>query len=314
MKILVTGASGFIGGKIVECFAQDYTCEIIATSRSDSNRFNAYKNVVYVQHDLSKEIPEQNCEVCIHCAGLADDQSTEESFYINNIKATYNLLNALKSCKVVIYISSASVYDFSDGLLKHENDTEKENAVSNYGKSKLHAEELVKASGIPSIYILRPRAVYGPGDRLLLPRILGLIRMNRMIIPSTLAKKTSLTHVYNLCEVVNKAVLQSKDGVHIFNVADKMEYSLKTIFSEILNRKIGRRSFLPIPTAILKFFIKIGSLLGRRISFSAQSLNYLTQNSRLTVEKAERELDYVGFYSFYDSIGLLEVENQFKAK
>jgi nucleoside-diphosphate-sugar epimerase len=314
MKILVTGASGFIGGKIVECFAQDYTCEISATSRSDSNRFNAYKNVVYIQHDLSKEIPEQNCEVCIHCAGLADDQSTEESFYINNIKATYNLLNALKSCKVVIYISSASVYDFSDGLLKHENDTEKENAVSNYGKSKLHAEELVKASGIPSIYILRPRAVYGPGDRLLLPRILGLIRMNRMIIPSTLAKKTSLTHVYNLCEVVNKAVLQSKNGIHVFNVADKMEYPLKSVFASILYRKSGGRSFITIPTFLLVLMIRVNSMLARKSQLSIQALNYLTHNSLLSVEKAERELDYVGFYSFYDSIGLLEVENQFKAK
>lgn len=307
MKVLVTGASGFIGGKIVECFARDYSCEITATSRSETNRFNIYSNVVYIRQDLSNEIPEQVCDVCIHCAGLADDQSTEEDFYLNNIKATHNLLGALKYCKVIVYISSASVYDFSDGKLKHETDSEIDKAVSSYGKSKLHAEDLIKASGIPSIYILRPRAVYGPGDRLLLPRILGLIRINKMIIPSTLATKTSLTHVYNLCEVVNKSVLLSKEGIHVFNVADKMEYPLKSVFSEILYRKCGSKSFIPIPTSFLSLLVKLNSVLGRKARFSSQALNYLTQNSPLSIEKAERELNYVGVYKFYDSIDQLGI-------
>lgn len=308
MKILITGASGFIGGKLVECLARDYTSEITATSRSETNRFSTYQNVEYVRLDLSQEIPEQICDVCIHCSGLADDQSSEEDFYVNNVKATQNLLNSLKDCKLFIFISSASVYDFSDGQMKHESDSEMRASLSNYGKSKLAAESLVKESEIPSIYILRPRAVYGPGDRLLLPRILRMIRMNRMVVPaSALSARASLTHIYNLCEVVNKSVLQSKKGIHILNVADKVEYPLKSVFAEILHRKCGKRSFIPIPTSLLRFVVRMNSMLGRKSQLSIQALNYLTQHSVLSVEKAQKELDYVGVYNFYDSIELLEV-------
>jgi hypothetical protein len=128
-----------------------------------------------------------------------------------------------------------------------------------------------------------------------------------MIIPTTLSSGTSLTHIYNLCEVVNKALLQSKHGIHIFNVVDKAEYQLKSVFGEILQRKIGKRSFLSVHVSLLRFMIAANSKLGRKSQLSKQALDYLTQNSMLSIEKAERELNYLGAYNFYDSIEMLDL-------
>lgn len=128
-----------------------------------------------------------------------------------------------------------------------------------------------------------------------------------MIVPSSLATSTSLTHIYNLCEVVNKAVLQSAEGFHTFNVADKKEYHLKSIFSEILIKKCGKRKFICIPTSLLKLLVGMNLVLGRRTALSIQALSYLTHNATLNVEKAERELSYVAVYNFYDSLGHLDL-------
>lgn len=307
MKILITGASGFIGGSIVDMLAKNRQQEILATGRSFTNKFNPYSNVFYFQQDLSKKIPEQNCDVCIHCAGLADDTSTEKQLYINNILATENLLKVLTNCKLLIYISSASVYDFSDNCTRTEEDAVTTKSLSLYGKSKLQAEKIIQSCCIESVYILRPRAVYGQGDRVLLPRVLSLIKMNRMIVPRTLSSKTSLTHIQNLCEVVEKTMLQSKLGIHIFNVADKNEYNLEAIFSQILYKKCGSKNFIQLPTSFVKLFILIHSMLHHKKQFSTQSLKYITQNSVLSIKKTEKELNYRGKYNFFDNIEQLDI-------
>lgn len=308
MKILVTGVSGFIGGRIVETLAENTRNEIVATGRSQSTKFNTYKNVKYVQQDLSKEIPDQFYDVCIHCAGLADDQSPPEQFYINNVVATEHLVKSLQQCATFIFMSSASVYDFADGEPKHESDARINSNISDYGKSKLQAEQIVTDSGIASVYILRPRAVYGKGDRVLLPRILRLIKGNKMILPGKLSNQTSLTHIQNLCEAVTNSIIQSKQGVNIFNIVDSRIYDLQSIFGEILQAKTGKKKFIQIPAFVARLFVALNSIFKFKTPLSTQSLNYISQNSVLLINKAVEELNYKGALDFYNSIDQLDIE------
>jgi nucleoside-diphosphate-sugar epimerase len=307
MKILVTGASGFIGGNLVELLAAGEQNDILATGRSFTNKFDPYPNVTYFQQDLSVAVPDQSCDVCIHCAGLADDRSSIEQFSTHNVKATENLLRAVRYCKVLIFISSASVYDFADGKVKFEEDAHMSDHISLYGRSKLLAEEAIGAFGIRAIYILRPRAVYGRGDRVLLPRILGLIRNQKMILPGKLSSKTSLTHIGNLSEIVMKCLTESSPGIHVFNVADKITYDLKTVFGEILRRKSGTKEFIFIPMPILAFLVNVGSYLGIRGKLSKQALKYITEDSVISVKKAEKLLGYIGQHEFYTSVDQLDI-------
>src|SRR6218665_2924874 len=109
MNILVTGASGFIGGYVVVQLAKNPSYSIIATGRSYTSAFSAYSNVKYVQADLTQHFPNISCDVCIHSAGLADDKSTAKQFERNNVEATNRLLISLNGCKTFIHISSSSI-------------------------------------------------------------------------------------------------------------------------------------------------------------------------------------------------------------
>jgi len=305
VKILVTGASGFIGGHIVDALAVNLQAKILATGRSDTGRFRKHSNVIYFTHDLREELPQQECDVCIHCAGLADDHATREEYTVNNVIATRNIISAVRQCGLFVFISSASVYNFGNGQVKREDDADINSPTSLYGKSKFQAEVLVRDSGIPSLYILRPRAVYGPGDRVLLPRILGMIRKEKMMVPSTLAKRTSLTNILNLCDAVGMAIGHAKHGVHIYNIADKRDYDLKTVLGEILKKKTGRSAFIEIPTSILRALSLLSPLLGRNARVTSQSLDYITQDSVMSIANAESELNYVGQHEFHDTIDQL---------
>jgi nucleoside-diphosphate-sugar epimerase len=307
MNIVVTGASGFIGGNIAETLAVNPQHTILATGRSSTKKFINYPNINYFQQDLSQEMATLSCEVCIHCAGLADDTATKEQFEKHNVLATKHLLHALMDCKVFIFISSASVYNFQDGKPKCEEDASLDKTSSLYGRSKLQAEHLVQNSGIPSIYILRPRAVYGTGDRVLLPRILKLIKGSKMIIPSRLGTQSSLTHIQNLCEAITKAIAQSKLGVHVFNIADQKTYNLKSVFGEILAKKVGKKKFILVPICLIQLVIFVNKMLGRKATFSDQSLKYITQNAVIDIRKAEHQFNYSGQYEFYSSIDHLNL-------
>jgi nucleoside-diphosphate-sugar epimerase len=216
--------------------------------------------------------------------------------------STENLLNALSNCQCFIYISSSSVYDFSDGKSKKETDFGHAYKLSLYGKSKLRAEELVMRSDIASIYILRPRAVYGKGDRVLLPRILHQIKGNKMFVPGDLNVQTSLTHIDNLSEAIKLCIQKQLPGVSIYNVSDNKTYNLRAIFGAILKAKTGKGKMIHIPVSIIKTIINIQRIVGQRSNITNQSLNYLCQNSVIDNSKIYNELGYRGTKNFFESL------------
>lgn len=307
IRILVTGASGFIGGNVVKYLASNRSYKVTATGRSATSNFINLGNVTYMQMDLCEKIPPLEYDICIHCAGLADDHSSYKELMKHNCFATTSLIESLNNCRLFIYISSASVYDFSDGLLKTENNTAIENCLSAYGKSKMLAEGIVAKSQIQSVYILRPRAVYGKGDRVLLPRILKLIKGKTMIVPGMLNSICSLTHIENLLEAVVKCTHYQKPGIHIFNIADRDTYNLKEVLGAILLKKTRKINFIYIPLFILKGIVRISALTRLRTTFNKQSLNYLIWDSCISIQKAVTEFDYNGKFSFFESLDQLEI-------
>lgn len=301
MNILVTGATGFIGGEVVLQIARNTDFKIVATGRSKTDRFGTLKNVEFIHADLLDNVPEGTFDTCIHCAGLADDQAGEEEFHLHNVEATRQLINSLRRCNNFIFISSSSVYNFSDGNVKSETDATLCPGLSFYGRSKLLAEEIVKKSGISSVYILRPRAVYGTTDRVLMPRILRLLKGRFFVIPGDLNIKASLTHIDNLTEVVEKAVSAANPGIHIYNIADRSPYLLRDVFRQIGNRKINRKvRFLQIPVAVINMFLFVQKTFGFKSQLSRQAIDYLTCNSVIDTRSSLSEMGIECKFVFYN--------------
>jgi nucleoside-diphosphate-sugar epimerase len=185
MKILVTGAAGFIGSHLCERLLQDKKHSVIGIDGWISNE-------TIKQHNLSALLKAKNpnfqfvranlldadlhrllnhVDVVYHLAGMPGVRSSWgndfQQYTSNNILATQRLLEACKghSLKKFIYVSTSSVYGEKDGKVSEDASTD---PLSPYGVSKLSCEYLCKVyqknEGIP-VVILRYFTVYGPRQR-----------------------------------------------------------------------------------------------------------------------------------------------------
>jgi nucleoside-diphosphate-sugar epimerase len=301
MKILVTGATGFIGGEVVTQLALNSNYQITATGRSKTNRYKHFNKVDFIQLDLSGNLPMLSYDACIHCAGLADDKAAAEDFTVNNMLATANLIHSLQDCNVFIYISSSSVYDFRDQSVKKEEDAKMSGRLSLYGSSKLSAEKVLQESQLQSVYIFRPRAVYGKNDRILLPRILKLLKRSFYIVPGNLKVMSSLTHIDNLTEAVEAVLSIAKPGLHIYNIADQQPYQLRDVFSRVGKLKSNLRiRFISLPIMFIRLVLFILKVFKIKSNMSSQAVDYLIYNSVLDTSKIAEELDTANNKDFYN--------------
>ncbi|TNE27346.1 MAG: NAD(P)-dependent oxidoreductase [Bacteroidetes bacterium] len=302
-NLLITGASGFIGGRIVERLAALPNTKITATGRTTCHRFDALDNVEYVQVDLLNNVPRGTFTACIHVAGLADDKASYEDLFAANVSTTANVCKNLSSECTFIFISSPSVYSFRKDIPYTEDMASEHETTNHYGLTKLKAETLIRERAFTSAYALRPRAVYGPGDHTLRPRILKRVKGNKMVFPGPLSECTSMTHVDNLCDAVIACLNRAELGFHVYNIADANPYRLEDVFLAIAKAEYPDRDIRieTIPASIVRGIIRFFNMFRIPLELTLQSVDYVTRPAHLDISKAERELGYKAVRDFFRS-------------
>lgn len=175
-RVLVTGASGFVGGHVAERF-RSLGWDVVGIGR------RPVLQPGYVRHDLATPLPDLGrFDVVIHAAARASPWGTRREFEIDNVRATRQLLDACTGHgrPRFVFISSSSVHYRACHQLNIREDTPLPwPAINTYAATKRRAERLV-ADYLGEWCILRPRAVFGPGDTVLLPRILTAAKAGRL--------------------------------------------------------------------------------------------------------------------------------------
>ena len=188
-KVLVTGATGFLGGAVARALACEGTL-VIATGRSvraGAALQREHKNVTFHPCDLASD-PDtvkrlaEGSHAVVHSAALTSPWGKRSAFISANVTATGHVLAACRSADVkrLVHISSPSVtFDFKDQP-HHKEDVPWSRVPANeYVETKRLAEKMVReaaAHGEIEAIILRPKALFGPGDTTLLPRIIRVAR------------------------------------------------------------------------------------------------------------------------------------------
>jgi len=177
-KILITGASGFVGGSFCLRHADREDLEIRGLGRRASGLPG------YFRADLTRPLEiDWTPDVLIHAAARSSPWGSLAGFRRQNVLATRHVLDFCERRGVgkLVYISSSSVFYRDEDQLDITEETRiGPGYVNHYARTKHEAEELVRGfSG--EWCILRPRAVFGPRDTVLFPRILRAAEEGRMI-------------------------------------------------------------------------------------------------------------------------------------
>lgn len=243
MRVHITGSSGFIGSHLTAAF-REAGHEVSGSSRSGRQGALAW--------DWSTgPAPLGDLDVLVHNAALSSPFAARSAYHRDNVEATRHALEAARrsGCRRFLYISSSSVvYRPEDQLNLDESTPPPETFVNRYAETKYAGELLVRSSGLP-FWIIRPRAVFGPGDRVLLPRILRAARAG--LFPDFgRPVRSDLVYVRNLADlVVQAAQHEVRDEVVFATNQETVEIDafLQLVFAELKLKP--RRPRVPVPVA-----------------------------------------------------------------
>ncbi|GGS74539.1 NAD-dependent epimerase [Planobispora rosea] len=239
MRIAVTGASGFVGGAVCRA-ARAEGWEVHAFGRRASVGAGHVGGAPYRAWDLLGERPElPEVDAVIHCAGSVTDWGPAREIWAANVTGTANAAAAFPGARFV-HVSTASVYDpFRPTVMAGEDEAPVGRYVNAYGASKAAAERAAMRAAPGRTVVLRPHAVYGPGDTTLLPRVLGAVRGRRLLAVGDGRQRVSLTSIGNLVRacLLAAAPADRHAGHGVFNVTDAEPVVLDDALRSILRER-----------------------------------------------------------------------------
>jgi nucleoside-diphosphate-sugar epimerase len=244
MRIAVTGASGFIGGAVATALA-DLDHDVVGFGRRAGGW--SHPRGRYLRWDLTSAVlrpaSDRAFEGVVHCAALADDWASPRDVLRVNRDGTRAVVRSFPGARIV-HMSTSSVYDaFEPSVEVSEDAAPVRRHLSAYSHTKTLAE--FELAGVDAV-ILRPHAVYGPGDTTLLPRILTGVRRGRLLLPEGAEVRHSLTSIGNLVLAVRRA-LDPGSPRGTYNIADDVPVLLSAVLREFLERRGVDARLVSIP-------------------------------------------------------------------
>jgi len=320
-RVLITGASGFVGYHLIEAALHDDLDVYVAIRKSSDVSHLKHFDIQYTYpnfnnlESLKNELQEKQYDYIIHAAGITRARSAKEYKHIN-ADYTYNLALAAQSAgkklKGFVFISSLAAV----GPLKNLNGIITEatipQPITDYGKSKLLAEKKLKTIDGLNYTILRPTAVYGPRDTGI---FIFFQQLKKGIEPyiGHAEQKLSFIYVKDLAKTAVKALYKCDENT--YNLSDGNfydKYELGTIAKNVLNLRAVK---FHLPVNFVKIIAslseKVGSLRNKAVILNMDKLKELTAaNWYCDIEHAKQDL---GFYPDHDlKAGLTETLNWYK--
>ncbi len=270
-KILITGASGFIGSFLVEvAIKRNY--KVYAGVRNTSNlTYLRDSRIQFFKADLAdKEAIKSNLtkfskfDFIIHNAGVTKS-CRKSNFNKVNYQYTKNLIEALYETKTIpqkfIQISSLAAYGPGDEkTLVPINITDTPHPISYYGKSKLKTEQYIKSlKGFPYL-IFRPTGVYGPREKDYYVMYKS-IKQGLETYINTSKQQISFIYIKDLCKLVIGALDSNITGKSYF-VSDLNEYTSYE-FNWLIKMKLNKKT---IALTFPGFLVRILAFINEKIS------------------------------------------------
>ena len=258
-RILITGATGFVGFHLIEAALSSGLHVFANTRRSSKVEHLQSLNIDFVELDfesiyaLSKNIEENKYDYVIHAAAVTKAKNLEEynkynALYARNLAIAVS--NATHKVEKFVFVSSlAALGPLSEpeALLNENGDL---NPVTYYGKSKALAETYLSSIQNLPLLVFRPTAVYGPRERDIL-MVLRAISRGFEVYMGGREQKLSFVYVKDLAEIIISS-LKSNVVNRTYNVTDGNVYGRASL-SDSARRIMQKKTFrLTVPLPLIK--------------------------------------------------------------
>jgi nucleoside-diphosphate-sugar epimerase len=303
MKVLVTGASGFLGGHVAELLTKrGDTVRALVRRTSNRRHLESLQNVEFYEGgvedvDRVREAVD-GVDAIVHAAGLVKARNTDEFFAVN-VGGTSNLVQAARSGrsgKRFVFVSTlVACGPSSDGLPVPNDQESPDNA---YGRSKLAAEKVcLSAKDDLHVVILRPGAIYGPRDGEIF-EVFKSIQRGLLPLVADGTAKGSWIYATDCAEVCLRAIDANVPSGSVYFVDDGCgALTQKQLFADA-EKAMGRRAFVRpnLPIGVLMTVARgievFGRLTNRPVMLTREKANMLLQHWVCASDDTRRELGW----------------------
>ncbi len=310
MPILVTGATGFLGGAVARRLAQDGRPVVGAGRDAEAGAHLERDGVQFLRLDLTDaeavRAAVASAEAVVHSAALAAPWGRAAEFWAANVVGTQHVVAACLAAgtRRLVHVSTPALcFGVESRLNVSESDALPDLPLTAYAATKCVAEALVAAAvrdGLDAV-VVRPRAIYGPGDRAVLPRLAGALRAGRLPRLGGGQTVASVTYVGHAVD----AVLACLDGPpalagRLFNVADSepvrvwdmLDALADTLGVARASRRMSVRRALMAATALEWAFRRLG--VPHEPPITRYGISILAHSQTLDVSALRDDLGLVG--------------------
>jgi 2-alkyl-3-oxoalkanoate reductase len=312
---LITGATGFVGSHIaMACCRRGMMVRTLARSGSDTQLLDEL-GVQVQRGDLTDSAAVakamEGVDIVVHCAAKVGDWGPTDEYRKVNVEGLRHLLDMCKGQTVerFVHMSSLGVY-----AARHHHGTDEtvpppDHHMDGYTQSKVEAEQLARRYerelGVP-VVILRPGFVYGPRDRIVMPRLIASLKEGTFRYLGGGGRAMNTIYVDNLVEAVGLAIYSQQAVGQVYNLTDG-ELVSKRQFIEAIAEGMGipapRRS---VPLWLARLLMKVMYFTHRKAGapprLTQARYKFLGLNLDFNIEKAKAELGYHPRVPFEDAI------------
>ncbi|CDF82257.1 NAD-dependent epimerase/dehydratase [Pseudomonas knackmussii B13] len=317
MKILVTGASGFIGGRFARFALEQGLAVRVNGRRAEALEPLVKRGAEFMPGDLNDPaLVRQLCagvDAVVHCAGAVGVWGPLESFRQANVVMTESIVEAClkQGVRRLVHLSSPSIY--FDGQA-HVGITEAQvptRFANHYGSTKYESEKVALGAAEFGLEVLalRPRFVTGAGDTSIFPRLIAAQRKGKLKVIGNGLNKVDFTSIQNLNDALFSALLATGPALgQAYNISNGQPIPLWDVVNYVLRRLDlpPVKGHMPYPLAYTVAAISEGvSYLkpGRpEPTLTRMGMAVLAKDFSLDISRARQFLDYDPRASLWDAL------------
>lgn len=326
LTILVTGATGGLGRSAVE-YLNEQGINVVATGRNETiGKLLIQKGITFIPQDLAQLDEEsadqllKNIDVIWHCAARSSDWGDYGLFYQDNVIATHKLAQyALdRGIEVFVHISTPSIYFAYQSLSLVRESYLPKQFVNAYAKTKYLAEqtltELREKHPQFKYVALRPRAIYGKYDQVLLPKMQQLFKEHngQLPLPNGGQAIIDITYVKNVCHAMclaTEKLLNGADQINgrSYNISNGQPIKVADLVYKIFVENLGLACQIKaLPYWLLNCVAILSEwkahLLKQTPKFTRYGMGVLNYDVSLDLTAAKQDLHYSPIYTIDEGI------------
>lgn len=320
MNVLITGGTGFLGQKLAPRLKQ-MGYDVTITGRNETIGLSLARNGIgFIQADLRD--PDQmtrtirGMDYVFHCGALSTPWGNYKDYFATNVMGTENVIAGcqLHGVRRLIHVSTPSIYsEYRNKLNVMEDDPLPKRMINYYAKTKYMAEQRIDAAfaaGLPVI-TLRPRAIFGPGDTTIFPRLITANQRFGIPLIDQGQVLMDLTYVENVIDALVLSMDSAPETLgEKYNISNGTPVPLKDLLEKIF-MKLGstmrvRPASFPsayIAAYVMESFYKVLLPKSEPI-FTRYTVGLLSKSLTLNIESAKKSLGFEPRISIDDGLDL----------